>query len=81
MTSFVSPNELHLAARRAMIDGREPVSEDDWARCVNFWAANIDPAVGTAAIPLIAKILDCPLPRELILEIAEFQFAAKQQRH
>jgi len=41
--SLFSPNELLEGAKTLMLDGREPQTEEDWVKVVNFFAHNIAP--------------------------------------
>lgn len=77
MTRMISPNELHQAACREYLGGREPVSEKDWQLCVNYWAHNIALEVRVVATVLMAKIMSCPLSETAVREIAEFQSGRK----
>lgn len=75
---LISPNELHQAAKDQMLDGREPVTDKDWQLCANFWAANIAAGLEVAATPLVGMIFDCPLGKETLIKIAEFQASKKR---
>lgn len=69
---WVSPNQIHKAAKEMMLDGREPKTEEDWCLCVNFWASNVANSQVEVCI-LLSKLFDCPLSREYVVEIAEYQ--------
>jgi hypothetical protein len=75
---LVSPNEMHDAAKKAMLDGRNPVTPQDWAKIVNFYAANVDHKVGTVAVKFLAHLMECPLPDEAIEEISEAQLTFQE---
>lgn len=70
---LVSPNEMHEAACEIMLAGRKPKTKDEWALCVNFWAANIDKSLRVIGTVLMAKIMSCPLTEADVRTIAEFQ--------
>lgn len=70
---LVSPQQMHDAACRMMLDGRQPETEMDWIKIVNFYAANVDPTVAIAAMPVLCMIMGCPLSKEAILHITTMQ--------
>jgi hypothetical protein len=74
---MVSPNDMQKAARDQMLQGREPVSTEDWELCANFWAANISKGLETSAIPLLGMILNCPLDKDVLVTIAKYQAGRK----
>jgi hypothetical protein len=61
------------AARDIMLDSREPKSEEDWCRIVNFWAANVHEDSAREAVRLLCLLFECPLERKYIDEIVTFQ--------
>jgi hypothetical protein len=75
---MVSPNDLQKAAIAMMLEGREPKTDEDWAKCVNFWAANIAKGLEESACHLLKRLFDCPLPDEDIEIIAKFQANKKK---
>lgn len=75
---FVSPNEMMQHARDAMLDGREPSTQDDWVLVMNYIAYNIQPSVAEQVCLLMAMIYNVPLSREWIIEIAVHQSRARQ---
>jgi hypothetical protein len=77
MGRMVSPNDIQKAAEEHVLDGRKPVTKEEWTLCVNFWAANIQKGLEEAAIPLLGLIFECPLTRDELLEIAKFQAVRK----
>ena len=79
MSKMVSPNDLQQAAKDQMLNGRDPVSDDDWALCANFWAANIQSGLEVSAIPLMGLIMGCPLSKEYLVQIAQFQATRKSK--
>lgn len=74
---LISPDELHNAAKAHYLEGRDPVTENDWKYCVNFWGWNIERGLEEPICKLLAKIYDCPLSDEQIAEIALFQMEKK----
>jgi hypothetical protein len=80
MTRLVSPNDMQKAALDAMLQGREPVSTEDWELCANFWAANISKGLETSAIPLLGMIFNCPLGKDVLVAIAKFQAGRKEAK-
>ena len=78
MPNMISPNELHDAAKKHMLEGKEPVTDHEWSLCVNFWAANILPDFAILTANLMAKIYKCPLKEETVEEIAFFQAERKR---
>lgn len=79
MSRMVSPNDLQQAAIDTMLDGKPPTTDKDWVLCANFWAANIQSGLEVSAIPLMGMILGCPLSKEYLTEIAQFQASKKEQ--
>lgn len=73
MAKLVSPNELHKAACKEYLDGREPETKEEWELCVNYWAFNIADGLKVSATIIMSKILDCPLSLEEVTQIAMFQ--------
>ena len=71
--TFRSPDEVLAAAKDAMLEGREPETEQDWAKIVNFMAANIHEGTRLPAIQLICKLYDIPLSEGYIENIVAFQ--------
>jgi hypothetical protein len=71
-----SPNELLEAAKEHMLDGRDPVTDKDWALAVNFIAANVHSEM-EEFMPLLMTILQCPLDEQQIVEITAFQAERK----
>jgi len=61
-----SPNEIFEAAKRIMLDGKDPVSEYDWALIANFAAVNIHESVGSAALKFFMMIYNSPLDEEYL---------------
>lgn len=77
---WVSPNDMFLAAQRMMLDGREPASEEDWFKVVNFFAANIATEVALSGVRLMCLLYNCPLTDVQIAKITEFQIAHKEAK-
>lgn len=76
-SNLVSPNHLQQAAKDMMLDGREPTTLDDWNLCANFWAANISDGLEVAAVPVLGMLLGCPLSKQELIDIAQFQATRK----
>ncbi len=74
--NLVSPNELHRAAQDQMLEGRAPHNERDWAKVVNFWAANVD-GVEESVCGIMSLLYSCPLSKEIVSQIAIFQAERK----
>lgn len=75
--NWVSPNQMMEAAKKHMLEGREPQSQEDWAQVVNFFAANIMKGMEEVCVPLVCKLFDVPLPDEFIIEVCKFQMERK----
>lgn len=73
MTKMGSPEEMFQAAKELMLDGRDPESEHDWAKVVNFWAVNIAREVQPVAIQLLCKIFNASIDEDYIAKICDFQ--------
>jgi hypothetical protein len=78
MARMISPNELHAAACKAY-GFVSPTTKDEWALCVNFWAANIGRGLEVEACKLLAKIFNCPLSQAAVEHIARFQKEKKDE--
>jgi hypothetical protein len=74
---IISPNELHQAARDTYLGGQEPTTRHEWILCVNFWAANIA-VTEVEACHILGLIHQCPLKRDEIVQIAQYQ---QKQKH
>ena len=68
-----SPNDVLEDAKRLMIDGREPQSEDDWILIVNCLAYNFSPDFVSPVLKILKVLYDIPLSYEEIEKIVEFQ--------
>jgi len=79
MSKAISPNDLQAAAIEHMLDGKKPRTTDDWTLLANFWAANIAGGLEVSAVPLIGMLFNCPLSKEVLVEIAKFQATRKQE--
>ena len=73
---MVSPNDLHSAALAEYCGGNQPKNNLEWAKVVNYWAANIAVAE-VEACKLMALMFDCPIPVGEIEKIAKFQMERK----
>jgi len=76
-TKLVSPDELMAAAKLRMLEGREPKSTRDWYLIVNFFAANIDPDVVRACMPLMKVLYDIPMMDEEMTLVIDYQLNLK----
>ena len=70
---MVSPQDLMNAAKEHMLESREPTTNDDWTRIINFVAANIALEVRVPATLFFATLYDCPLSKDTVSAIATFQ--------
>ena len=71
--TFRTPNEMLAKGIELMLDGRQPETEADWARLVNFWAANVHQDCAHAAVQLMCTIYDVPLTKAQVAAIVDFQ--------
>lgn len=69
MIKYVSPDDMMNAAKTAMLDGAEPVTDDDWILLVNFFAANMR----IEATKLVCNLFDCPI------DASNIEFIVKKQ--
>jgi len=58
-----------------MLDGRDPVTREDWQVLMNFFAVNMQPGIAGPACQLMAALYDIPLTDEEIDDIILFQQA------
>jgi hypothetical protein len=80
MTSqFQSPNEMLAKSKEVMLDGRDPVTRDDWALIMNCLAANIMPDACESACEVMRILYDMPLTKEDVQQIVEFQIAHREE--
>lgn len=77
MSRLISPEELHNAAKAALLQGNEPVTDADWILVVNFWAANSAKGLEVTICKLMARIYNCPLAMGKIGKIGNFQYSEK----
>ena len=76
-----SPNEMMAAAKEMMLKGKEPVTNEDWARVVNFWAANAEPTMAYEATRFLCFLYDVPeAVMSQITEIVKFQLDQRNGR-
>ena len=66
MENFVSPDGMMDRGKQIMLDGRDPVSEEDWIKLVSFWAGVIAKEVQPEAIQLLCKLHDAPMSAQSI---------------
>jgi hypothetical protein len=78
--TFHSPNDLLKAAREMMLEGRKPVSYEDWVRVFNFLAFNIATEVQPEALLVFRHLYDVPLTDEEIREISAFHMSKKGKK-
>lgn len=69
----VTPIEMFSAAKEKMLEGREPVSKQDWQLIANFFAANIAPGTAIPSMKLLRVIFNMPLSEEEVVYITLFQ--------
>ena len=79
MPEFVSPQDMMDAAKRIMLEGKEPSSKHDWIQVINFFAVNIHPGLEQAACKLLKMIYDIPLEDDSIDAICLFQSKRKEE--
>ena len=77
VATWRSPNEMLEAAKRLMLDGKDPITEEDWARVVNCFAVNIAAGEEYPTIKLMKMLYEIPLSDEYIEQIVHFQSAQK----
>jgi hypothetical protein len=75
--NLVSPRDMYDAACEHMLDGFDPITDEDWQLVVNFMAANIHEDSALPAMKLLKAIFDIPLSDEEIQIIVEFQTREK----
>lgn len=80
MARFVSPNDMLAEAKKQMLEGREPVSREDWCLIMNFVAANVDSEVVGPCCKLFATLFNMPLSDSEIIQIMEFQLESKRKQ-
>lgn len=75
MVTMRSPDEMLEAAKKEMLEGREPTTREDWAKVVNFWAFNIQKGLGLEenVCLLLWKLYNVPLTEQEIRTIARSQ--------
>jgi hypothetical protein len=68
------------AAKVAMLNGREPVTNEDYQRIMNFIAANVIPNAMLSACQLMRVIYEMPITEKQVIEIVEFQLAERKAK-
>lgn len=77
---LISPNDLIRAAKDQMLGGKEPATHRDWQLIANFWAANLAAGLEESGTILLRLLYpECPLTKEELIDIAEFQAARKPE--
>ena len=72
-SKLVSPNEIYAQAKIEMLNGRDPVTAEDYARIMNYLAANVAPEIALNACLLLRTIFQMPLTDEDVTDIVRFQ--------
>lgn len=70
---WVSPDEILAAAKQYQLNGREPITREDWAEIMNFVAYNVMREIAAAVCDLFAVMYDVPLSKDEIGAIVAFQ--------
>ena len=78
-SNLTSPNEIFDAAKKMMLNGREPSSERDWERIVSFFAVNLADGLEESGTHLLCKIFNVPLTDKTINKIVKFQTGEKKK--
>lgn len=76
-TRTITPNEMFDAAKKTMLDGRDPKTRDEWVEIVNFVAFNTAIGVEVEVARLFRVLYKVPLSEEDVVYIAEAQNAYK----
>ena len=74
-----SPYELLGAAKKHMLDGREPVTQEDYQKLLNFVAYNTAEGIEEDLTPFFAKLYEMPVDEATCREIGRYQARKKRQ--
>jgi hypothetical protein len=74
---LVSPNDMVESAKQIMLDGQEPVTEEDYAKVANFVAFNVSDGLEEPVLKLMKMMYEWPLEDQYLDHIATFQAEAK----
>lgn len=77
MSKLVSPNDMLEGAKQAYLEGKDPVSREDWAYVLNFVAFNVADGLEDTLCKLFLKMYDIPLSEAYASEIAAYQVMQK----
>jgi hypothetical protein len=71
-TRLVSPNDMIAAAKKDMLEGREPQSHEDWLKLMDFCVVNVRLGVRESCCRLLNMIFDMGISDKVITKIIEF---------
>ena len=74
-----SPNEFLAAAKKHMLDGREPVTQEDYQKVLNFVAYNTAEGFEGDLTPFFALLYEMPVDEATCREIGRYQARRKRQ--
>jgi hypothetical protein len=78
MARMLSPNDIQKEAEKQMLDGRKPVTREEWALCANFWAFKAQKGLEVGTTLLMGHLFnECPLDSDELEDIAKFQAVRK----
>jgi len=78
MSRLRTPDEMLASAKEHMLNGRDPVTREDWQRVINFVAFNTTPEAADAVCRLMRMIYEIPLSEDDIHAIVLFQNARRE---
>ncbi len=71
-TRLVSPNAMLAAAKKEMLEGREPESREDWLLIMNFMVVNCLLGLRLSCCKLMVKLFDMPISDSDVEQIVEY---------
>jgi len=82
MAGMISPKELLEAAKEMMLQGKEPSTQTDWIKVINFFSVNLvpDKEFQMACIKILVNILDIPVDNRTVDIIVDYQLQNRQEK-
>jgi len=82
MAVMRSPNELLEAAKDITLGGKEPSTQTDWIKVINFFSVNLvpDKELQMTCIKILVSIFDIPVDNRTVGIIVDYQLQNRQEK-
>lgn len=75
--NMVTPNEMMLSGIEIMLNGELPITRDDWAALLNFFAFNAKSGLEIEITLVMVALYEIPVTDNEAVAIAQFQQRSK----